>query len=238
MLCQLSYAGIPSSVHFAVLRRHGRGPQYAADGWLRGDCGCATHIPSAQSFHLRWYRPFIQVSVSRGMSLRPVATTVGLLLLVGSAGPAVGNDDSTAITLTTPALQTIDESEVAVAPIGPALELAPAVFSFPVSKVSRSRSGEVRVIRLSGGLRLSGTATPLDLTKLRLNLAARRASVRDASSGLRVAAFDVGRLRVSDRRVRGVLLIAPGASAVFNEQFDTYVFSDGLRFARFTYPLK
>ena len=37
-------------------------------------------------------------------------------------------------------------------------------------------------------------------------------------------------------KVRGILLIAPGTASVLNEQFDTYVFSDGMRFARFVYP--
>jgi hypothetical protein len=172
------------------------------------------------------------------MSLRPVATAVGLLLLLGGAGPAVADDESTAVKLTAEALQTIDDGELAVDPVGSAQEIAPSVFALPVSKVSVSNSGRVRAIRLEGGLRLSGDASPLDLTNFRLNLPARRASVRDSASGLRVAAFDIDRLKVTDRRVRGVLLIAPGASAVFNEQFDTYVFSDGLRLARFTYPLK
>ncbi|HPQ85876.1 MAG: hypothetical protein H6526_00420 [Actinobacteria bacterium] len=172
------------------------------------------------------------------MGFRPIAVAAALLLLVGGAGPALADDEATAVKLTPQALQTIDEGELGVAPVGSAQEIAPALFALPVARVSLSRSGKVRAIRLGGGLRLFGEAEPLDLTKLRLNLPARRASVKDSASGSRVAAFDVGKLKVSQRRVRGVLLIAPGASAVFNEQFDTYVFRDGLRFARFSYPLQ
>lgn len=172
------------------------------------------------------------------MAFRPAATAAAVLLVIAGAGPAVADDESTAVKLTPQALQTMDEGELAVAPVGSAQEIAPALFALPVAKVALSRSGKVRAIRLGGGLRLTGDAAPLDLTKMRLNLPARRASVKDSASGLRVAAFDVGKLKVSQRRVRGVLLIAPGASAVFNEQFGTYVFSDGLRFARFSYPLK
>ena len=42
--------------------------------------------------------------------------------------------------------------------------------------------------------------------------------------------------KVTKKKVRGILLIAPGTASVLNEQFDTYVFSDGMRFARFVYP--
>lgn len=172
------------------------------------------------------------------MRLRLLAAVAGLLLPLAGAGPALADDEATAVSLTSQALQTIDDGELAVAPLGSARELRPAVFALPVSKVSLSTSGKLRAIRLIGGLRLSGETGPLDLTKLRLNFSSRRASVRDSVSGLRVAVFDVGRLKFSDGKVRGVLLIAPGASAVFNGQFDTYVFRDGLRFARFSYPLK
>jgi hypothetical protein len=172
------------------------------------------------------------------MSIFSRALAVGLVLSFVWAGPVAADKEPTAIRLTPEALVTIDEGELAVTPVGPAQELSPAVFALPVVRVSVSDTGKLRAIRLGGGLRLSGDTAPLDLTKLRVNLSARRASVKDSVSGLRVAAFDVGALKVTQRWVRGTLLIAPGASAVFNEQFDTYVFRDGLQFARFSYPLK
>jgi hypothetical protein len=152
-----------------------------------------------------------------------------------AAAPAAA-EDTAGLTITPAALDTLADGDLSVAPAGAADEVAPASFAMPVTDVTFRRGGSVKSIRLAGGVTIAGEDS-LDLTKFRVNLPAQQASVRASSPGTRIPAFDVVRVKVSKKRVSGVLLIAPGTASVLNAQFDTYVFSDGLRFARFVYPL-
>ncbi len=167
----------------------------------------------------------------------PVVVAAGLCGALLAASPAAAEDEATAVTITPAALSTLDEGELSVAPVGTAQVIGPAQFSLPVAGVALSGTGKVRRLRLDGGLRLTSDPAAVELTNLRVNLPARRVTVKASSADTRVGAFELANVKVTKRRVKGVLLIAPGAAAVLNEQFDTYVFSDGLRFARITYPL-
>jgi hypothetical protein len=161
-------------------------------------------------------------------------TAAAAAAVVGLAGPAHA-DDEAGLTITDDALTTLTDGELSVQPTAGAAPVGPASFAFPVTSVSTRPSGAVKAIRLSGGLTISGEATMV-LTNFRVNLKSQQASVRASSPATRIRAFDVVKVKVNSKRVRGVLIIAPGTASVLNRQFDTYVFSDGLRFARFVYP--
>lgn len=166
------------------------------------------------------------------MRTRLLALVAGFVLL--AAGPAVADDAG--LTITPDALASLDNAELSVQAAGAASEVAPASFALPVTNVTFRRGGGVKAIRLSGGVTIAGQPVTLALTNLRVNLRASQASVLASSPGTRIPAFDVVKTRVTKKKVRGTLLIAPGTASVLNEQFDTYVFSDGMRFARFVYP--
>lgn len=165
--------------------------------------------------------------------------TRSLGIAVAAAAVLVGapaHADEAGLTMTPEAVQALSAGQLTVAPLGPANEVAPGAFSMPVANVAVRPSGSVRAITMSGGLTISDAPSSLDLTKFRVNVPAQVASVRTSLTPGRVRAFDVVRVKVTKKKVKGVLLIAPGAASVLNEEFDTYVFSDGLRFARFVYP--
>lgn len=140
--------------------------------------------------------------------------------------------------MTSPALVMLTTGELAVEPIQPASDTIPTkldrrAFSMPVAQVVFNRHGRVKSVRLAGGLRVVGESVSVALSEIQVRIPSRRASVRISSTSLRVQAFDVTRLKVTKKKVSGVLVIAPGTSAVLNAQFSTYVFVDGLRFATF-----
>lgn len=167
------------------------------------------------------------------MRTRLLALAAGFALLAPVA-PAAADDAG--LTISPDTLASLDNAELSVQAAGAADEVAPASFVMPVTSVTLRRGGGVKAIRLSGGLTIAGEPVSLDLTNMRVNLRAQQASVVASSPGTRIPAFDVVKTKVSKKRVRGILLIAPGTASVLNEQFDTYVFSDGMRFARFVYP--
>ena len=166
------------------------------------------------------------------MRTRLLAFVAGFALL--GMGPAVADDAG--LTITPDALASLDNAELSVQAAGAADEVAPASFVMPVTNVTFNRGGGVKAIRMAGGLTIAGQPVSLDLTNLRVNLRAQQASVVASSPGTRIPAFDVVKKNVTKKKVRGILLIAPGTASVLTEQFDTYVFSDGMRFARFVYP--
>lgn len=167
------------------------------------------------------------------MRTRLLALAAGFTLLA-AVSPAAADDAG--LTITPDTLAQLDNAELSVEAAGAADEVAPASFVMPVTSVKLRPGGGVKAIRLSGGLTIAGEPVSLDLTNMRVNLRAQQASVVASSPGTRIPAFDVVKTKVSKKRVRGILLIAPGTASVLNEQFDTYVFSDGMRFARFVYP--
>lgn len=159
----------------------------------------------------------------------------GALALAPTAAHA--EEDRAALTVTSGAIETLSTGQLTLEPSGGTDTLGDATFLLPVTDISFTRTGEVKSIRLSGGLKIAGEPITLDLTNFRVNLPSQAASVRASSPDTRIRAFDVARLKVTKKKVTGVLLISPGTAAVLNDQFDTYVFSDGLRFARFEYAL-
>lgn len=159
----------------------------------------------------------------------------GALLLTPTGAYAA--DDHAALTVTPGAVETLATGQLSLAPAGETSTLGDTTFLLPVTDVTFTRAGEVKSIRLSGGLKIAGEPITLDLTDFRVNLPSQAASVRASSPDTRFRAFDVVRLKVTKKKVTGVLLISPGTAAVLNDQFETYVFSDGLRFARFEYAL-
>lgn len=171
------------------------------------------------------------------MRTRLVALAVAGAAVLAVAGPAgAATTDTAGLTMTPEALQTLADGQLSVQPLGATDAVAPGAFAMPVTNVSFRPRGGVKSIRLTGGLTIADSPISMDLRNFRVNLAAQTASVLTSSAPSRIRAFDVVRLKVTKKRVRGVLLIAPGTASVLNEQFDTYVFSDGLRFARFVYP--
>jgi hypothetical protein len=165
---------------------------------------------------------------------RRLLISAAVVALLGVAAPAYAEGEA-GLTITDDALATLTDGQLSVEPTAGADPLGPATFALPVTSVSTRPSGAVKTIRLSGGLTISGDATMV-LTNFRVNLKSQQASVRSSSPATRIRAFDVVKVKVTKKRVRGILIIAPGTASVLNAQFDTYVFSDGLRFARFVYP--
>jgi hypothetical protein len=159
----------------------------------------------------------------------------GVLALVPSV--AVAEDEQASLTVTPGAVQTLETGQLSLEAWDGTDTVGDTTFLMPVTDITFTRTGEVRAIRLAGGLTIAGEPTTVDLTNFRVNLPSQAASVRASSPDTRIRAFDVARLKVSKKKVTGVLLISPGTAAVLNEQFDTYVFSDGLKFARFEYAL-
>lgn len=159
----------------------------------------------------------------------------GVLLLVPSVVQA--EDEQATLTVTSGAVQTLETGQLSLEAWEGTDTVGGTTFLMPVTDITFTRTGEVRAIRLSGGLTIAGEPTTVDLTNFRVNLPSQAASVRASSPDTRIRAFDVARLKISKKKVTGILLISPGTAAVLNEQFDTYVFSDGLRFARFEYAL-
>lgn len=146
------------------------------------------------------------------------------------------SQDTGTVKLTSAAAETLAEGGLTASPVRPGLEIAPDWFSMPIQETTTSGSGRIKGIRLRGGLSLQGIDTSLRLTRLRLHLGSLRASVKGSAMEQRVKAFDITNLKVTDKAVSGTLLVAPGTSSLLNEQFNTYVFGDGLRFARFKLP--
>lgn len=159
----------------------------------------------------------------------------GVLILAPTVVHA--EEDRAELTVTSGAIETLSTGQLTLEPSGETDTVGETTFLLPVTDISFNRVGEVKSIRLSGGLKIAGEPITLDLTNFRVNLPSQAASVRASSPDTRIRAFDVARLKVTKKKVTGVLLISPGTSAVLNDQFDTYVFSDGLRFARFEYAL-
>lgn len=170
------------------------------------------------------------------MRLRVLAGAATAALMVSSA-PAMAEDTHASLTITPATLATLSDGQLSLEAVGTADNDGDDTFRLPVSEVTFTRGGEVKSIRLSGGVKIAGEPITLDLTNFRVNLPSQQASVRASSPDTRIRAFDVARLKVTKRKVNGVLLISPGTASVLNDQFDTYVFSDGLRFARFEYSL-
>lgn len=153
--------------------------------------------------------------------------------------PAVAHaeDDHAALTVTAGAVETLATGQLTLEASGETNTVGDTTFLLPVTDITFTRTGEVKAIRLSGGLTIAGEPIALDLTNFRVNLPTQAASVRASSPDTRIRAFDVAKLKVTKKKVTGILLISPGTAAVLNDQFETYVFSDGLRFARFEYTL-
>lgn len=140
------------------------------------------------------------------------------------------------VKLTSAAAETLTEGGLTATPVSPGTQIAPDWFLMPVQETTTNRSGRIKGIRLRGGLTLRSIDASLQLTRLRLYLGSLRASVKGSAMDQRVKAFDITNLRITKKKVTGTLLVAPGTSSLLNEQFDTYVFSDGLHFARFKLP--
>ena len=168
-----------------------------------------------------------------------VRLITGLIVGAVLAMPATAHadDETAALTITPSALETLAIGQLSVEPSGAAGLTGEATYLLPVTDIAFNRVGEVRAIRLAGGVKIAGAPITLDLTNFRVNLPSQQASVRASYPDTRIRAFDVVRLKVSKKRVTGVLMISPGTASVLNDQFDTYVFTDGLRFARFEYAL-
>ncbi len=168
------------------------------------------------------------------MRVGPLTGAV-LVALALAPAPAHAEDDRAELRITPAALETLTDGQLTLEAVGSADATSADTFSLPVAQVSFTSTGEVRSLRLSGGVKISGEPIALDLTNFRVNLPSQQASVKASTPDTRIRAFDVARLKVTRTRVTGVLLISPGTASVLNEQFQTYVFSDGLRFARFEY---
>lgn len=148
--------------------------------------------------------------------------------------PAMAADEA-ALTVTPAAIAKLNTGQLSVEAAEDTDTIGLTTFVMPVTDVIFTRSGDVKAIRLAGGLKISGEPITLDLTDFRVNVPSQQATVRASSPDTRFRAFDVIRLKVTKKKVTGLLLISPGTASVLNEQFDTYVFTDGLRFARFEY---
>lgn len=180
------------------------------------------------------------------MSIRRQMSTAAAVacLSVSAAAPGYAAPSETiaaplaTLTMTSPALAALATGDLTVEPIQPAADTVTTrtdrrAFTMPVMRVSYGRQGRVKSVLLAGGLRVVGESVSIGLSQLQVQVPARQASVRVSSTSIRVPAFDVTRLKATKKKVRGVLVIAPGTSAVLNKQFNTYVFVDGLRFATF-----
>lgn len=172
------------------------------------------------------------------MNTPTLAVLASAVTMLAVSGPVMAEPDARAsITITPAAVETLTDGQLSLEALGSADELSPAAFQLPVSALTFTRAGQPKSARLDGGVQIQGAPITLDLTKFRVNLPSQRASVRASSPDARIQAFDVARLKVTKKKVSGVLLIAPGTAALLNEQFETYVFTDGLRFARFEFEL-
>jgi hypothetical protein len=168
------------------------------------------------------------------------AGAVCLSLAVGAVGPVhgqVARDATVDFAVTPGAFQALDEGDLDVASVQPATEADPQTFEIPLKSVTLGATGKPRRVRFTGGIQIQGENSTLQLTNLSINLPKKQASVWISSPDARIQAFDVSRIKATKRTLSGVLLIAPGTAAVLNAEFDTYVFSDGLRFARFSVDL-
>lgn len=150
---------------------------------------------------------------------------------------AAADDDHASLKITPAAAATLNTGQLTVKPVGDADTVGESTYLLPVTNITFTRDGDVKAIRLSGGLQIAGQPITLDLTNFRVKLPSQQATVRASSPDTRIRAFDVARLKVTKKKVSGLLLISPGTASVLNDQFDTYVFTDGLRFARFEYTL-
>ncbi len=165
---------------------------------------------------------------------RWLISVVAAVCAAGLAPQAAhATDGAVDLAVTTATVQTLDKGALAISSVSPATVPASRVVTMPQKAVAYGPTGTPVRVRLLGGWQIKGETRSVDLTNLRLNLPTKRASVQMSSPNARVNAFDISRVKVTKRHVRGVLLIAPGMSALLNEQFGTYVFSDGLPFARF-----
>lgn len=172
------------------------------------------------------------------MNTRTAAVLATAVSVLAVGGPVMAQPDARAsITITDAAVETLTDGRLSLQAMGPADELSPAAFELPVSAMTYTRSGQLKSARFDGGVQIQGAPITMQLTKFRVNVPSQRASVRASSPDTRIQAFDVVRLKVTKKRVSGVLLIAPGTAALLNEQFETYVFTDGLAFARFEFAL-
>ncbi len=175
--------------------------------------------------------------------IRALLSGVGVVcfaLALGAAGPVqaqVSDDPVVDFAVTRGAFEALDEGDLDLASVRPATEPAPQTFAIPLKSVTRGATGKPRRVRFAGGIEIRGEDSALQLTKLSMNLPRKKASVWISSPDARIQAFYVSRIKVTKRTLSGVLLIAPGTAAVLNAEFDTYVFSDGLRFARFSVEL-
>jgi hypothetical protein len=175
--------------------------------------------------------------------IRALLTGVGavcLALAVGAVGPAQAQDSNDPVVdfaVTLGAFQALDEGDLDLASVQPATEADPQTFAIPLKSVTLGAAGKPRRVRFTGGIEIQGEGSALQLTNLSISLPRKQASVWISSPDARIQAFDVSRIKVTKRTLSGVLLIAPGTAAVLNAEFDTYVFSDGLRFARFSVEL-
>ena len=175
--------------------------------------------------------------------IRALLSGVGAgCLALALAGPAPvqaqDSDDPVVDFAVTPgAFDALDEGDLDLASVQPATEPVPQTFAIPLRSVTLGATGKPRRVRFTGGIEIQGEYSTLQLTNLSINLPRKQASVWISSPDARIQAFDVSRIKVTKRTLSGVLLIAPGTAAVLNAEFDTYVFSDGLRFARFSVEL-
>jgi hypothetical protein len=164
-------------------------------------------------------------------------TGIAAGVVVCAPVPAIADDDHATITITPAAVATLNSGQLSVEPVGETDSVGDAKYLLPVTNITFTRGGNVKAIRLSGGVKIAGEPITLDLTNFRVKLPSQQATVRASSPDTRIRAFDVARLKVTKKKVSGVLLISPGTASVLNDQFKTYVFTDGLRFARFEYML-
>ena len=177
--------------------------------------------------HLRW----------APSALVALAIAVTSASPVGAASTAIDENltpKGASIRLTPMALEATVEGGLEVASVGAAHQTETRSFVLPVAKVIFKPNGVVKAIRMRGGIDISGGTGGTELRKLRLAIPAQRASVKVPGEPLRAPLFGLVRVKQTKNKVSAVLVIAPGASAFLNAQLDTYVFTDGMRFARFT----
>lgn len=176
--------------------------------------------------------------------LRLAPSALVALAVAVTSGSPVGaastpNDDNLtpkgpSLRLTPAALQATEEGRLEVASVGAAQQTETRSFVLPVAKVLFKSNGQVQAIRMRGGIEISGGAGGTVLRKLRISIPAQRASVKVPGEPVRAPLFSLARVKQKKNKVSALLMIAPGASAFLNAQLDTYVFNDGMRFARFT----
>lgn len=179
------------------------------------------------------------MSIHKSVTIAALAAglSVSVVLPGHAASPALPAPSAT-VTMTTPALSMLTAGNLAVEPVQPAAD-TPTIranrqaFAMPVVRVVYNRQGRVKSVMLAGGIRVVGQTVSVDLSQMRVRVVSQRATVRVSETAARVPAFDVARLKVTRKAITGVLVIAPGTSAVLNARFNTYVFVDGLRFATF-----